>query len=127
MPFDWNHFLSLAEELAARPDEACKRTAISRAYYSVFNLAFARAETTVGPKPEGESFHRWCWHQYTRSVDSSCRQLGIDGDRMKMLRVRADYKEEEIPHLDARVRGILQDARQFVANLASLDPMHPLP
>jgi hypothetical protein len=127
MAFDWNHFLTLAEELAARPDDASKRTAVSRAYYSVFNLAFARAETTVGPKPEGEPFHRWCWDQYTRSVDRSCRQLGIAGDRMKRLRVKADYKDAEILRLDERVQGMLQDARQFMVDLAALDPMFPLP
>jgi hypothetical protein len=48
MPFDWNDFLTLAEELAARDDQASKRTAISRAYYSVFHAANARAERTTG-------------------------------------------------------------------------------
>ena len=44
MPFDWNEFLTLARELAAKTDDASKRTAISRAYYCVFNLATARAD-----------------------------------------------------------------------------------
>jgi hypothetical protein len=127
MPFDWNHFLTLAEELAVRPDDASKRTAISRAYYSVFNLAFARAETTVGPIPERKPYHQWCWDQYIRSVDPSCRQLGLDGDRMKALRVKADYKDADIWRLDERVQGMLEDAHQFMANLAALDPMFPLP
>jgi len=127
MAFDWNHFLALAEELARRPDDTSERTAISRAYYSAFNLAFARAETTVGPRPEGASYHQWCWNHYTRSGDRSCRQLGVDGDRMKRLRVKADYKGADIPRLDDRVRGMLDDARQFMVDLAALDPIHPLP
>lgn len=127
MAFDWNHFLTLAEELAARADDASKRTAISRAYYSVFNLAFARAETTVGPIPEGVPSHRWCWNLYTRSHDLCCRQLGLAGDRMKRLRVKADYNDADIFRLDESVQGMLADAHQFMADLAALDPMFPLP
>jgi hypothetical protein len=127
MPFDWNHFLTLAEELAQKPDEASKRTAISRAYYSVFNPAFARAETTIGPKPAGEAYHQWCWDQYTGSGDHSCRQLGLNGNRMKAVRVKADYRHADIPRLDEKVRRMLEDAHQFLADLAALDPLFPRP
>ena len=37
--FDWADYLRLAQELAQRGEESCKRSAVSRAYYSVFNLA----------------------------------------------------------------------------------------
>src|SRR2546426_2609198 len=83
MPFDWNNYLALAEELATRVDDASKRTAISRAYYCVFNLAFARAELTAGPRPRNESYHRWCWSQYEKTADLQCKQLGVDGSRMR--------------------------------------------
>jgi len=36
MPFDWNTYKDLAEELRLRNDEASKRSAISRLYYSVY-------------------------------------------------------------------------------------------
>ncbi len=127
MPFDWNHFLTLAEELARKPDEASKRTAISRAYYSIFNAAFSRAETTIGPKPPGEGFHQWCWDQYTESGDHSCQQLGLNGNRMKAARVKADYRDANIPRLDDLVRRTLEDARQLQADLAALDPALPRP
>ena len=39
MPFDWTEYARLAEELGTRPDEASLRTAISRAYYSVYHQA----------------------------------------------------------------------------------------
>jgi len=51
MPFDWNEYLALARRLAAAGDEASKRSAISRAYYFVFNSAFSRAEATAGGYP----------------------------------------------------------------------------
>ena len=47
MPFDWNEYLVLARQLATAGDEASKRSAISRAYYFVFKMAFARAEATA--------------------------------------------------------------------------------
>ena len=126
MPFDWNNYLILAEELARRADEASKRTAISRAYYYVFNLAFARAESTAGPYPGGESYHNWCWSKYENTRDRSCNQLGNSGVRMKRMRVKADYKIAAIHRLDDEVRRMLEDARQFQAELTALNPRYPL-
>ncbi len=127
MPFDWNNYLTLAEELATRADEASKRTAISRAYYCVFNLAFTRAVNTAGRYPGGESYHKWCWSKYEGTPDESCRQLGIDGSRMAQRRVRADYKDADIHRLDDKVGRMLEDARQFRTDLAALNPRYPLP
>lgn len=127
MPFDWNDFLSLARQLARSRDEASKRTAISRAYYCAFNLAYARAEKTVGPKPRDASYHQWCWDQYTSTNDRTCKQLGNAGQRMKARRVRADYKDADIHRLDDEVQRILEDVQQFLASLAALNPRYPLP
>jgi hypothetical protein len=127
MPFDWNNFLTLADELASRIDETSKRTAISRAYYCVFNLAYARAESRVGARPRGVTSHQWWWNQYIGTPDSTCRQLGNTGDRMKRLRHRADYKSADIPRLDDEVRRMLEEARQCLADLATLDPTYPHP
>ncbi len=126
MPFDWNNYLALAAQLAAG-DEASKRTAISRAYYCVFNHAFARAESTAGRHPGGESYHNWCWSKYENTNDASCQQLGNDGQRMKRRRVRADYKANDIPRLDDEVQRMLAEAGQFLADLAALNPRYPLP
>jgi len=126
MPFDWNSFLTLADELAGRTDEAAKRTAISRAYYCVFNLAFGRAELTAGGYPGGVGYHDWCWSKYRETPDSTCKKLGIDGDRMKRRRVKADY-HAYIPRLDDEVQLVLEEARQFRTELAALNPRYPLP
>jgi hypothetical protein len=127
MPFNWNDYLTLAEQLATMPDEAAKRTAISRAYYCVFNLAFARAELNAGPWPGAETMHKWCWSKYRATPDPSCRKLGIDGDRMKAKRVRADYKPADIPRLDDEVGRMLEEARQFQTAFQALPPRFPLP
>jgi len=127
MPFDWKDFLSLAQQLASSTDEASKRIAISRAYYCVFNLAFARAERTVGPKPWDGGFHQWCWDQYTGTDDKACKQLGNTGQRMKARRVKVDYMDADIRRLDDEVQRTLEDARRFLADLATLDPSYPHP
>ncbi len=129
MPFDFNAFLTLAEELAKKDDEGAQRSAISRAYYSVYHLAFARAEKNVGPYPRnsGKGFHQWCWEQYSATSDIMCQQLGADGDRMKRLRVKADYKPADIPRLREQVERVLQDAKRFRADMATLDARYPRP
>src|SRR6476469_7929237 len=100
MPFDFNEFLSLATTLAASPDEASKRTAISRAYYTVFHSALQKAEANVGTwsnrkdpariqRHKELSSHEWCWRQFRETDDSACRQIAADGDRMKTRRTTA--------------------------------------
>jgi len=127
MPFDWNDFLSLAQQLATNADEAAKRTAISRAYYCIFNLAFARAESAGCRYPQGEGYHQWCWRKYSDTPDPSCRKLGVEGNRMLALRVRADYKAGDIRRLDDTVLRMLTDAQRFLTALAVLNPRYPLP
>lgn len=129
MPFDWNDFLTLAEELANRPsaDAAAMRTAISRAYYSVFNTAFARAASTGGPYSNNQGRHQWCWSKFQSNRDVFCRQLGINGDRMKQRRVRVDYQNADIQRLEEQMRRQIREARQLRQDLATLDPRLPLP
>lgn len=125
MPFDWTGFLILAEELSKRQEESCKRSAISRAYYSVFNPAFERAQTTAGPLPPNTSTHSWCWKRYISSVSLDCKKLGISGDRLKKRRVTADYKKADIPRLNEEVERALADAHQLSKDLANLPPNQP--
>jgi hypothetical protein len=127
MPFNWNDFLPLAQQLATSTDDASKRTAISRAYYCVFNLAFARAESTGCRYARGEGYHQWCWRKYSETPDSSCRKLGVDGKRMLARRVRADYDAREIPRLGDTALRTVADAQQSLAALGALNPRYPLP
>jgi hypothetical protein len=101
MPFDWMEYLTLAQTLAANGDEASKRTAISRAYYFVFHLAYARAERNCGRKPQGPpGTHEWCWDKYSKNADIACRAVGIEGTRLKRLRHDVDYRSSTITRLD---------------------------
>jgi len=124
MAFDWNYFLTLADDLAKRSDDASKRTAVSRAYYSAFHDALSRAELNCGPKQGGNS-HQWCWDRYLYSRDDDCYQLAIDGTRLKAKRVQADYEAPEIRRLDDYVARALADARDLKKRIANLSPQYP--
>jgi uncharacterized protein (UPF0332 family) len=126
MPFDWNNYLVLAEDLAQHADEASKRTSVSRAYYSAFHDAMARAERNCGPKQGGNS-HDWCWNRYIYCCGNVCNQLGIDGNRLKAKRHQADYNGGTIDRLDEFVQRAIEDARSIKGRIAALDPQHPHP
>ena len=125
MPFDWLEYLRLAQNLAANGDEASKRTAISRAYYFIFNLAYVRAETNCGPKPSGAGFHEWCWDRYRSNADAACSAIGVQGDRLKWRRVQVDYKNQDIRRLDEACNITILDVQQLHAELAALNPALP--
>jgi hypothetical protein len=84
MSFDWIDYLRLAEDLAAKDDEAPLRTAISRAYYFIFNVAYARAERNLGQPQNNVPLHKWCWDAYSNCGDLICQQLGAEGERLKL-------------------------------------------
>jgi hypothetical protein len=127
MPFDWTNYLILAEDLAEKPDEASKRTAISRAYYFVYNIASDRDLANGGRFPGGESSHHWCWNKYQKGPDPTCIQLGINGQRMKARREWADYKKVHKPRIDDEVQLMLQEVRDFQRDFGNLPPRFPLP
>lgn len=127
MPFDWIDYLTLAEALAQKPDEASQRTAISRAYYFVFNIAFARADANAGPVPGNYGYHQWCGEKYINTPDPDCKQLGIDGQRMQNRRRRADYEKATSLRLSDEVQRTLLEAREFQRAFQTIPPRFPLP
>ena len=127
MPFDWNDYFGLAQHLANQADAASKRTAVSRAYYSIFNSAFERAERNCGMFPGGMGNHLWCWQQFIRTRDTNCRKLGLRGDRIRRARVKADYKQDDITKIDVWVNDSLTETRKFQTEFAALASHLPCP
>jgi hypothetical protein len=124
MAFDWNDYFRLAEHLAQADDEASKRTSVSRAYYSAFHDAMTRAERNCGRKLGGNS-HQWCWDRFIYTQDDTSNQLGLDGNRLKVKRHKADYEAAKIHRLDEFVAGALEDARDLKQRIATLDLQYP--
>lgn len=129
MAFDWNNLLGVATDLAGKPDEASIRSAISRAYYFVFHLAYGRAMAHGARRGKQEGTHAFCWRVYADSRQSvACQQIATNGERIKAKRVWADYKN--YPHaapLDSLVRRTIEEAEQFKRDIDALDARFPLP
>lgn len=124
--FDWSTYLTLAEELGAREDEASLRSAISRAYYFVYHLALQRAEANDFKASPGEPSHRQLWRLFDESPETACKKLGVIATRLKQKRERADY-EPVFVRIEEEKSAVLQDARDFLSLLTSLPARHPNP
>lgn len=121
--FDWGGYLTLATTLARETDEASRRTAVSRAYYYVYHLARARADSN-GFTPTRGGIHTQTWGFYQNSPDAQCKELALLGGRMQTRREKADY-EPLYPRLDEEVADMLGNARAFAEKLARIDVRHP--
>lgn len=125
-PFDWTEYLILAQELAARKEEACLRSSLSRMYYYVYNLAVTRAVRNGFVLVPGESTHGQLWRLFSQSPEPECIYLGQIALRLRDKRVRADYNpvyrriEEEVPE-------VLLEAQDFAARLRKLAQRLPNP
>ena len=129
MDFDWQEFLNLADQLIGIGTIAAYRCAISRAYYSFFNPALARAEKNNCFKALAiieKGMHARCWEAYLKGPDPNCRQIGIDGSRLRERRVRADYKSGEYRRLDEDAKDAVEDAKSLHKRLAALDARYPM-
>jgi hypothetical protein len=126
-PFDWSEYLRLAEELAARQDEASIRSALSRAYYYVYHLALERAQDNGFTTLPGEGgSHKQLWRNYSGSPVPECQTLAEIAARLKEKRERADYRQIYSRIADD-VPGMLADAREFASRLRRLNPRFPDP
>lgn len=90
MSFGWKNLQKLAEKLKQEPDEASKRTAISRIYYTAFWRArdFLMEEGFVFHHFDGS--HRQVWREFERR-GKIFRAVGISGTRLHKIRIQADY------------------------------------
>lgn len=101
MSFNWNDYLDLAKSLQKstsnkiKIEEACCRTAVSRAYYAVYHIAlnFAKKNLSyleITGKNAGEN-HRKLGICYKRCAEYEYRNLGIILERMHKHRISCDY------------------------------------
>jgi len=121
--FNWSDYLRLATDLSRNPDEASHRSSISRAYYSVYHIASARA---VANGYLDQKSHLELWKLCDRNARRDCRRLAAMGFRMKKERRDADYKiaATRIPD---RMNQQLIEANTFLMRLAALNAALPLP
>jgi uncharacterized protein (UPF0332 family) len=123
MSFDWLEYFEIARELGQRPQEAAKRTAVSRAYYSAYQLASASLRhnnVRTYPRDERKS-HLKIWNAYTQSTKIPCRKIGNEGLKLKEERRDADYDADSTFN-DRRVEQCISKAGTILASISNNVP-----
>jgi len=99
MSFDWNEYLALARQLAARQrptvsDEALWRAAVSRAYYCVYHRALAVAQARDGyryNRAAALGSHEALIQHYLQYAHPDRQQIASSLEMLRNRRVGADY------------------------------------
>lgn len=116
MDFDWTHFLALARELTGDlRDSACRearlRCAISRAYYSAFNIAKAHYKKKQGsPRRLGAEVHGEVISWFAIGDTEDHHSIADDLDRLREERNKADYD----PGLDVSIALFERNAHKAI-------------
>lgn len=97
MSFSWPQYCDVAEEISncSANDPLCEakhRTAISRAYYSVFVPACDYAMANFGAKPKKTSWHKYVIDSLKNAPDPIAQEVGDCLETFKLMRVQVDYK-----------------------------------
>lgn len=126
MGFDWRTFLQLAKELYQQDSpslkEACLRTCVSRAYYSVFNLALSFLKDGMGAEPPTDKdVHKWTidFYKLEDSFGTLEKKIGAEVDRLRQERNDADYDAEQVINT-RRAELALGYAGQVLENLRQI-------
>jgi uncharacterized protein (UPF0332 family) len=109
--FDWSSYLSLARELAVAPGEAARRSAVSRAYYTVFNKARLMLEREGVVVATSGKAHEDVWNALERAGKGR-RRLGQGGKRLRDQRRKADY-DDEIREFDKFLEDAMRSAESL--------------
>ena len=118
MAFDWNGYLEVATVLKTETDgqsdsiavEAKRRTAISRAYYSVYHSALTYAITRFGyTEPTNNvSVHRALQKKYKQqSGNTDHREVGQILTQLHQYRANCDYESGDQGNLQKLLSSVL--------------------
>lgn len=127
MKFDWEEYFNLAKELAGTTEEAKLRSAVSRAYYSVFCLArnYLR-DIQQDPRLSRNKTYDINDHQYVaeefihnQSKSQPMIEIGKDLTRLRKMRNKADY-EDTMFNLQREARNALALAENIISALSNL-------
>jgi uncharacterized protein (UPF0332 family) len=94
---NWREFLVLANRLAASTTEAEARSAVSRAYYTVFHIARQLFLDLHFVVPRADRAHQYLVFRLSNCGVPLVEQRGHDLETLRRLRNRADY--DEVPVL----------------------------
>lgn len=112
-PTIWDGFIALSEELAKRTaSEAALRSAISRAYYGIFNHARLYYTSVTGKELRSNDgrIHEKLWDWYKENSNRDLRRIGSRATAFRIWRNSADY--------DKKYKGNLRGNAEFAPKQA---------
>ena len=125
MSFNWEDYLSLANELSSNSsvggnEEAKKRSAISRAYYAAFINARNKILPSIGNPPNWyrNGSHNWYIDGYlTKGWEG--RQVQRKLKSLKRRRKRADY-DNSFRNISEELKAALRESKKILEVLNAL-------
>lgn len=131
MAFDWDGYLAVAKELQSDTDgqahsnaiEAKQRTAISRAYYSMYHLAVSYARVNLGYNPtrngpnQAHSDIQTVYRTQLGSVE--LQEIKQILNRLHKARINCDYKDKDLGNLQSLVSSLILDADKMKRTLTN--------
>lgn len=99
--FDFREFLEVSKQIESTDkleQESFRRTAVSRAYYCVYNVTreYVEAKSMLESGAlKGEGGHKFFWMACNRISNISRLNISEDGARLLQLRKKADYESRE--------------------------------
>jgi len=126
MSFDWLHFLTVAERLHSAPDifgvdDACLRTATSRAYFAAFHHAMSWTVSKGYPRTCRGTDHTDVEIYFRDSIpsDKMKQKIALELGRLRNRRNQADY-DCNVPQTTNQVALAILDAQSIIKNVNSL-------
>lgn len=118
--FDWKDYYKLAIKLKEEKElqEACLRSAISRAYYALHNLTknYAKQELADAhfDKRHGELI------DFYRRKKGNLHKIGVQLDRARIARNQCDYEDMVcMNNLKKKTRDVLDNETQKIIDFLS--------
>ena len=121
MSFNWEDYLTLANELSTQNEgyieQARKRAAISRAYYAAFIKARNKALPEIGRPPSNYrgGSHNYYINYYV-SKGHAGREVHRKLKRLKKRRVKADY-EDSFNSINKELISALRESKKIISKL----------
>jgi uncharacterized protein (UPF0332 family) len=118
--FDWSDYEKLARSLR-NGDEAAKRSAISRLYYSIYHRALLKLEeTTDFIHSANKPAHQQVWDRYI-AEGKTFKTIGNKGKHLRDNRDKADYVAEL-----SDLAGLVSESFDLADTVLHwLDKIHP--
>lgn len=125
MSFDWQGYLTSAQEIVAKVNdfsdqEAIYRTATSRAYYAVFCLVRNYVRDIDGATFSGNDHKNLQNHFRNNSHSASRRKIGNQLRRLHQDRLKADYDDELDEKAMNKASKAITAAKKIVTGLTEI-------